>query len=85
MLERSRAIRQPEGHHKVFKQTISRPERGLPFVSLGDAKAIECGYDIQFGVVLSFTQPIQSLSDQWDRVSVLYRERIEGPIVHTES
>ena len=85
MLERSRAIRQPEGHHKVFKQSVSRPERGLPFVSLGNAKAIERRDNIQLGVVLSFAEPIQCLSDQWNRVSVLHRERIETPVVHTES
>ena len=82
-LEAYWCVCQTKRHHLVLKVTVSSLERGLPLVSFADSYLMVCTSKVELGKLLSPSQLIQQLPNQWQRIPVLDNKVIEALIVDT--
>ena len=80
-LERSRSIRQSKRHDKVFKMTIARPKRSLPFFTKSNSEKIVSCSEIDLCIPKRMLQAIEELRYQRQGIAVLYSGTIQYSII----
>ena len=71
-------------HHLVLEVAISSPKCRLSFVPFANSHPMVCTGKVELGGSSSPTQPVQQLSNQRQRVTVLDSEVIEASIIDTQ-
>jgi hypothetical protein len=84
-LEGGRTDREAEEHDQWLEESSISTESGFPFVSLLHTDIVKAPTDIQLGKVLSTTELLYQLGDQWKWILVFDRDCIEGSIVLDET
>src|SRR5258708_2302142 len=82
-LKGCRCIRQPKRHNHILKVSVSRAKRSLPFVSFLDTNLMVRVLEVQLRKDSCPGQTINSLADQWQRMSVLHRDTVKRTIIDT--
>jgi hypothetical protein len=59
-------------------------ECSFPFISISDAEEMVRGPEVDFGIDSGLTGCVQEICSEQKRVSILFRNTIEGSIVHTK-
>ena len=60
-------------------------ESGLPLISFLHPDIVEAPPYVQLGEILCPSEFLYQLGDEWERVLVFHRDRIEGPVVTTSN
>jgi len=85
VLESTRGICQSKRCDEPFIWPESGAECGKPFVTLGNPELMECSNDVEFSKLFGSADSFKRLVYQWQRVTVLLCDLIQGAIVDTES
>ena len=80
-LEGGRTVSHSKEHYQGFEQALIGSEGYLPLVSGLNANIVETLMDIQLGEVSGPVEMGHEFGDQWERVLVLNRHRVEYSIV----
>jgi len=80
-LEGSQTVSHSKEHYQGFKQASISSEGCLPLVSGLNANVVKTPTDIQLGEVSGPVELEHEFRDQWKRVLVLDRHRVECSIV----
>ena len=62
-LGRSGSIGEPKGHNEEFKQSITSPEGGFPFVTFLNSDLVKASLEIESGKVFATMDLVQSFFD----------------------
>jgi len=80
-LEGGGTVGHAKEHYQGFKQASIGPEDYLPLVSGLDTDVVETPMDIQLGEVSGSAELQYKFGDEWERVLILDRHRIECSVV----
>jgi hypothetical protein len=80
-----RGVSKSEGHNQRFLESISGHKGRHPLMAVCDPDIIKCRRDVELSEVLSRTQLGERFSDQRERITVLDRNGVEGPVVDTKA
>src|SRR6202035_3292021 len=71
-----------ERNYQPFIGTVSRPERGFPFVALADSEEVVGVFEVDFRIYPGFARSVEQVRGEGNRISVFASNFVETSVVY---